>query len=122
MICPNCKSEAGNNNFCPSCGTSIINNPIRGVTLVITRQKKFLGCAINFPVYIDNSKLGDLKNNSSVQCSLGIGKHIVTFKMLEKEVSQEIDVTGNNSEIEIICAAKMGFLTAIPKIIDVKYK
>ena len=122
MLCPRCNNEVGNNNFCPHCGANVVNSPIRGINIVITRQKKLLGAIIDFPVFIDDSKLGDLKNGESLRCSLGVGKHKVTFKLFEKDVSQEIDVTGNNAEIEIICAAKLGLLTAVPKIVDVQYK
>ena len=124
MFCPNCGKEVNKGKFCPECGNSIEinnNNNTGDVKIIVTRQKKIMGCAIPFSVYVDNAKIGSLANGKSLYCEVGEGTHTVIFRCVEKDVVQEVNVTSETNSVEVICKARMGLAAAVAKVLEVKY-
>ena len=95
---------------------------IKNIPLTIFRTKKIMGFAIPISVFIDNNKIGDLKNGKSIECFINPGKHKVLFNCIEKDVIQDIVVDENNQKVEIITHAKMGLLAAVIVIDNDIYK
>ena len=122
MFCPNCGKEIEKGNFCPSCGNKIEGNDNgRKVSLTITRNKKIMGFAISFPIFVDGVEIGKLKNGQSLNYEVSEGIHKVLFKSVEKDLEQEITINSNTNSVEIICQLKMGLVAGVPQILDVKY-
>lgn len=118
MKCPNCNIELEENeNFCPECGSKVGD-----YTLVVTRKKKAIGCAIPFPIYVDGNKIGDAKNGISLTYNLTKGRHTVSIHSVETNVDQVVTLDEEHKSVEIIFRAKMGFIAAKPKILSVDYK
>lgn len=114
------------NNSVPNTPVSsmVSNNPInnRLVPLTITREKKFMGWAIPFSVFVDNVKVGEINNGKSLSCQVSVGSHIVLIKCIEKDVTQNIMVNDNHHSVEVTIKAGMGLLAAVAKITNVVYK
>lgn len=122
MFCPNCGKEVNKGKFCPECGSSLeISNNTGDVKLIVTRNKRVIGCAIPFSVYVDDVKIGSLGNGKSLTCEVGEGTHTVMFKCVEKNVTQEVNVTSDTKSVEVTCRARMGLAAAIAQVLDVKY-
>lgn len=105
--------------------TPLFANPVNNnglVPLQITREKRFMGWAIPFSVFVDGVKVGDLKNGTSLSCQVGFGSHDVLIKCVEKDVHQNIIVNANHQSVEVVARAKMGLLAAVAKITNVIYK
>lgn len=123
MICLNCgcKIDLGAK-FCPFCGspTKLSDEENTG-KLTIIREKKTMAFAISFEVYVDNSRLGSLKNNSELSCDLPFGEHEVIVKSIEKDVLQNITLNENQKNAEIHIVPKMGLISANPHIKEIKY-
>ena len=119
MNCPTCNKMTDDGvKFCPVCGTKLIKD----VPLTVTREKKLLGFAINFDVFVDDNLIGRLKNGQSLTCEVSLGVHNIKFKCVEKDVIQQVTVTDTTQSIEVISHAKMGFIAAVAKVDDVIYK
>ena len=120
MNCPTCNKLLDDNaKFCGVCGTKIEANS--NVVLTVSRTKKIMGFAIPFTIFVDNTELGKLKNGGKLTCNVGLGKHKVIFKCVEKNVEQEIEVTPSTNAVEVVCHAKIGLLAAVAKIDKVNY-
>lgn len=92
------------------------------ISLTITRKGKIMGFAINFAVFVDGVRLGDLKNGKSLSCQVGRGGHEILIKCVEKDLKQTISVSDSTNSVEVITHAKMGLLAAVAKIDDIIYK
>ena len=124
MFCPECGKELNKGKFCPECGTKIENKSSNNgnmITLTVTRKKRVIGCAIPFSVYVDDVKIGNLGNGKSLTCEVGEGVHTVMFKCVEKNVTQEVNVTSETNSVEVTCRATMGLAAAVAQVLDVKY-
>ena len=122
MFCPNCGREVNKGKFCPECGSSLeTSNNTGDVKLIVTRNKRVIGCAIPFSVYVDDVKIGSLGNGKSLTCEVGEGTHTIMFKCVEKNVTQEVNVTSDTKSVEVTCRARMGLAAAIAQVLDVKY-
>lgn len=118
MKCPKCNKEVEDNkNFCPSCGTKLGE-----YTLIVTRQKKTMGFALSFPIYVDDVKIGDIKNGRSVTYNLTKGSHKVLINSVEKKLEQGIILDDEHKSVEILFCAQMGLVAAKPKLINIIYK
>ena len=122
IICSNCGAVLSGGNFCAQCGSSVNNITNHIITLTVTRIKKTMGFAVPFTVHVDGNIIGKLKNGSSIYCNVNIGKHVVNIESVEKNTIEEINVLESTNSIEIIVVAKMGFIAATAKIVNVKYK
>ena len=85
MICLNCGCKLDlEAKFCPHCGKETpLNNENNIGKITIVREKKMLGFAIPFDVYIDDTKLGTLSNNSSLTTRSTLSMHEIKL-VLEK--------------------------------------
>lgn len=127
MICSNCggKLETGDK-FCTQCGTVVQQSNNTNITsgaigkITITRLKKMIGALISFTVYIDGTELGALKNNTTLIAIPSLGKHIIKIRSTEKDVVQEIELTDEKKEVEIIIVPKMGLIAAKPVIQEIR--
>lgn len=121
-------TNAVTNNSVPSEPVSSMitnNNTVNNnglVPLTIIRKKKFMGWAIPFSVFVDGVKVGDIKNGKSLSCQVGLGSHVVLIKCVEKDITQNIMVTGNHHAVEVTIKATMGLLAAVADITNVVYK
>lgn len=116
-----CKVELGAK-FCAHCGkpTPLANQETTG-KINIVRVKKTFAFAITFDVYIDDVKLGTLKNGSSLSCPASFGSHQIVLKSTEKDVVQGITLNENQKEVTIEIVPKMGIIAAKPSIKEIKY-
>ena len=123
MYCQNCGNILNpNSNFCGSCGTSLQANVLpTGGKITVVRPKKFVGCAIPFKVFIGETFIGTLTNNSSVSYDVPFGEYMVVLKSVEKNVMQPAVLNENQREIIIEVVPKVGLLAARPNIISVRY-
>lgn len=136
LFCINCGNKIDGGNFCSSCGmkvsdnlvddTNVINNDQQvengDIILNVTRQKKTMGFAVPFTVHVDNVTIGKLKNGSTISCNIKPGHHVVNIESVEKNTIKEIDVDEFTNSVEIVVVAKMGFVAATAKLVDVIYK
>ena len=118
MKCKKCNKEVDDNkNFCPNCG-----NKLGDYTLVVTRNKKTMGFAIPFPIYVDGNKICDLKNGETITYNLKEGKHTVSINSVEKNMQKEFTLDEEHKCFEIVFSAQMGLLAARPNIHSFQYK
>ena len=144
IYCTNCGSKIVGGNFCIGCGTKInsnqsidevinkdykkmdkneiVNKEGKDIILNVTRKKKTMGFAVPFTVLVDGEKIGKLKNGMTVTCNIKPGHHTVNIESVEKNTIQEIDVDDSTNSVEIVVVAKMGFVAATAKLVDVIYK
>ena len=115
MICLNCGCKLDlEAKFCPHCGKETpLNNENNIGKITIVREKKMLGFAIPFDVYIDDTKLGTLSNNSSLTTRSTVST--------EKDVIENIELSEDKKEVTITIIPKMGLISAKPYIKEIKY-
>lgn len=123
MFCNKCGTKLeGDAKFCPICGASLETTTNTGECIIrVTRPKSFFGFAIAFGILIDGEKKDQLKYNTSYEYKVSKGKHIVSFKAIEKTIDQEVDLSGAYNEVELIVAVSMGLLAGVPKIKEINY-
>ena len=123
MICTNCgcKLEIGAK-FCSHCGkeTPLVKDDNVG-KITIIRAKQIFGWAIPFEVYIDEVKLGVLKNNTTLTAPISLSEHEIKFTSTEKDVIQRIALDTNKKDVTIYIIPKMGLIAAKPAIKEIKY-
>ena len=108
--------------FCPHCGKATpLNNENNVGTITVVREKKMFGWAIPFDVYIDDTKLGTLKNGTTLTAKATLYPHEIKLTSTEKDVIQSIELTENKKEVVISIIPKMGLIAAKPYIKDIKY-
>ena len=118
MKCTNCNIEVEENkNFCPSCGSKLGE-----CTLIVTRKKKIMGCALPFQIYVDGLKIGGIKNGETFTYNLTKGKHTVSINSVEKNMEKEFTFDDEHNCFEIVFCAQMGLIAARPNIIRFQYK
>ncbi|MGM9876098.1 MAG: zinc-ribbon domain-containing protein [Bacilli bacterium] len=123
MVCLECGRmiELGTK-FCPHCGKETpLNNENNVGTITVVREKKMFGWAIPFDVYIDDTKLGTLKNGTTLTTKAILCPHEIKLTSTEKDVIQSIELTENKKEVVISIIPKMGLIAAKPYIKDIKY-
>ena len=124
MFCENCGNKIGkNDSFCTECGTKV-NKEIstKTVKIKVIREKRTMGFAIPFPVYIDGEKVATLSNGASVEVDSTLGHHLVELVCADGNVKQEIDLTKEHESVEIKFRTCMGLIAASAKITSVEYK
>ena len=80
-----------------------------------------LGFAIPFDVYIDDTKLGTLSNNSSLTTRSSLSMHEIKIISTEKDVIENIELSEDKKEVTITIIPKMGLISAKPYIKEIKY-
>lgn len=125
MYCQNCGAKISENqNFCASCGISVstsITSEVNKIgSITFHRVSRFVGCIIDFDVYINGQNMGILKNGGDLKVKLPIGKYKVTFSLWSGTNTQEIEITNDMPNIYAEVKLKMGFLVNKPKIIKIR--
>lgn len=115
MICLGCgcKIEIGSK-FCPNCGKETLLSSGEIGTIKIVREKKTMGFAVNFDVFIDGEKVGSLANGGSLSFDVPIGSHDVKLELLGSSTNQEIVLSSEKRNALITVIPKMGLLAARP--------
>lgn len=123
MICLDCGRNIDlGAKFCPYCGKeTLLNNENNIGKITVIREKKMLGFAIPFDVYIDNTKLGTLSNNSSLTTNVTLNRHEIKLVSTEKDVIENIELSENKKEVVLTIIPKMGLIAAKPYIKEIKY-
>ncbi len=119
--CVKCGNKLDGGNFCSNCGMKVHSNN-KVITLNITRKKRTMGFAVPFTVHVDGIIIGKLKNGCTLSCNITLGKHQVNIESVEKNTIQEINVNENTNSVEIVVVAKLGFVAATAKLVDIIYK
>ena len=115
MFCTECGNKLNENGVCENCTSS------KDKKIIVTREKKVLGFAISFPVFVDGENIGSLGNGKSLEVNVAPGKHLVEFRCVEKTITQKVTLDKNDS-VEVTCKASMGLIAAIANITNVEYK
>ena len=90
-------------------------------TLKVTRLKKILGFAIGVTLFVDGEEVGKLTPGTTLTKELAPGVHNVRLLTIEKGVDQEVTITDTTNTVEITFKLRLGFLTGVAKIVDIKY-
>ncbi len=124
MFCTNCGNKMKkDDSFCTECGTKVNQNTeVKNVKIRVIREKKAMGFAIPFPVYIDGEKVGTLSNGAMVEVDTTLGHHLVEFVCADGNIKQDVDINKNHECVEIKFRACMGLVAASVKITSVEYK
>ena len=124
MYCKNCgcKIEIGET-FCKNCGSKTeYSDKSKLGTISITRAKKYVGCLIDFDVYLDDSRIGTLKNGATLTYEVPLGEHEITIKtMTETPTTQKITLTENKRNVKLTVKLKMGLVMGKPSIENIEY-
>lgn len=124
MFCTNCgsKIEVGSS-FCTECGTKVNQETkVKNVKIRVIREKRAMGFAIPFPVYIDGEKVGTLTNGAMVEVDTTLGHHNIEFVCADGNITQEVDIDKNHECVEIKFRTCMGLIAASVKITSIEYK
>jgi len=62
--------------------------------LTLKRQKNFVGCLVDFDVYIDNIKVGKIKNGETLVLEVDAGVHEIS---IHKKNPTKVTITGDTS-------------------------
>ena len=125
MYCQNCGAKISKGqNFCTSCGKNIgismnLENKKMG-SITFHRVSRFIGCIIDFEVYINEQRIGILKNGDDLKVKLPIGKYRVTFSFWSGSNTQEIEITNDNPNIYAKVKLEVGIFINRPKIIEIR--
>lgn len=124
MFCNKCGTQIkSGEGFCTGCGRKIEKDEFGKVCkLIVTREKKVMGFAITFPVFVDGVELGKLGNGKSLETDVLVGKHTVEFRCVEKTISQDVELKEDNNSVEVVCRADMGLIAAVAHVTKVEYK
>ena len=92
MYCLKCGTELSfNTKYCQNCGEP---TPLSDETKVgkinVIREKKMFGFAISFSVYVDDTLLGQLNNNSKLSTDIALGEHKITFKSQKRMLYKKL--------------------------------
>ncbi|MBQ9012267.1 MAG: hypothetical protein IJ105_03800 [Bacilli bacterium] len=93
------------NNDINSINNQSINNEIpQKYKLTLTRKKSFVGGMVGFDIYIDNVKVGKIKNGKTVELEITGGEHIISIHKnnpvsinITKDTTADVVVFGANN-------------------------
>lgn len=123
MICLGCgcKLEIGAK-FCPHCGkeTALASGEVG--TIKIVREKKTMGFAVSFDVFIDDEKVGVLANGSELTFDVPVGSHDIRLELLNSVTNQEVKLSSEKKNAIITVIPKMGLVAARPFVKNIEYK
>lgn len=122
MICLGCgcKLEIGSK-FCPHCGRETILASGEVGTIKIVREKKTMGFAVSFDVFVDDEKVGSLANGRSLSFDVPIGSHDIKLELLNSTTHQVVELSSEKRNVLITVIPKMGLLAARPYVKSVNY-
>ena len=118
MICPRCGKELlESETFCSNCGTPVTNleeqvtSEMQAVSqnygpykLTLRRPKSFVGCLVAYKIYIDNQKVGKIKNGGTFEIELPAGNHSISLNknnavniMMDEDTTADVAIFGTNN-------------------------
>ncbi len=118
-FCSKCGNEL-KGKFCSFCGNNCEIG--RTIPLIVRREKRTMGFAISFGVYVDGVKVGSLSNGGTVTYDVCEGMHKVEVKSLEDSVVQDVFVKSDTNSIEMVITLKMGLLAGKAFLKEVNYR
>ena len=124
MYCLNCgkKLEIGEK-FCKNCGNKTKYHDENGIgKIIISRVNKYTGCLIDFEVFIDEDKVGVLKNGNALTYQMPYGIYNVRISFMNSSANEQVTISEAKKEVEITVTVKMGLLAGKPHISSVQYK
>ena len=72
--------------------------------LTLTRKKNFVGCLVKFDIYIDDVKVGKIKNGETVTLDVDAGSHKISIHknnpvniVIDKDTTADVVVFGANN-------------------------
>ena len=123
MFCSKCGARLNDNGVCPNCTVQSNVTPTSDeCTIRIIRPKSFIGCVLTFGVLIDGQEVGKLKNGDTLEFKVTKGRHLVSFKAIEKTVSQEVEFTDPYRTVELTTCMKFGWITWVPGVGTINYR
>jgi len=79
MVCYKCGNEMKLcDKFCPKCGTPFSYEAPPGKGMIVFKRKSRIGFALKIHLYLDDIKIGMLKNNSEICYPVDFGSHKIT--------------------------------------------
>ena len=104
IVCGQCGAVLDNNQQNVNANTQNTNNGTYRLTL--TRPKDFVGALIKFNIFIDNNKVGTIKNGETVVLNVSSGNHTISFN---KTMDQNINISGDTfADVVVIAGNKFG--------------
>ena len=118
MICPRCGKELlESETFCSNCGTPVTNleeqvtSEMQAVSqnygpykLTLRRPKSFVGCLVAYKIYIDDQKVGKIKNGGTFEIELPAGNHSISLNknnavniMMDDDTTADVAIFGTNN-------------------------
>lgn len=109
QICRNCGASISReniqNNYCQQ-GESINSYENTGAPrkckLILKRKKSFVASLVSFDVYIDNIKVGKIKNGEIIELDITIGRHEIS---INKNNPVNIEIKGDTTADVIVMGA-----------------
>ena len=86
------------------------NISVNGYKLTLTRQKAVVGCAVAFKIYIDNVKVGKIKNGQTIVLNVSAGNHIIS---VNKNNAVNIEINGDTTADVVVFGANNFGITNI---------
>ena len=78
--------------------------------LTLSRKKNFVGCLVAFTIYIDNQKVGKIKNGETIQFDITAGNHQIS---INKNNAINIMINGDTTADVVVFAANNFGITNI---------
>ena len=118
MYCSQCGNQLNTNGICDRCSNNSIVSKL--VKVVVTRASAFVGCAVNYKVYVDGNEVGQLSNGGSLELMLSPGQHNFAFDMWSASNAESVMVPDNCSVFYIDTKLSMGLITNNIKIVSLR--
>ena len=105
MYCYKCGNPVNTGvKFCSKCGTPVIYDAPKGMGLLVFKRNYFFGFLFKIRLYVDNIKIGKLKNKSELKYEIPYGRHEITGHLpAGKATSFFIEVSPERSVQVIDC-------------------
>ena len=101
LFCKYCGNELQDGAFCQNCGNKVddIIAPQNNSCITVYRKSSFAGMATDFEIFVDNMKLGNIKNGQSVIYEMSAGVHSIFVKQF----------ANRSNTINFECCGKVDF-------------
>lgn len=105
MNCYKCGNQLKiSDKFCANCGTPFTYEPPNGKGLIVFKRNCRLGFALKMHLYLDDIKIGVLKNKSELNYPVEFGNHKITGHLKAgKKETVYIEVSPENNTVIIDC-------------------
>ncbi len=115
MTCPNCGNNCPDQTvFCSHCGCPLVHQTpsIQNFgNITIIRPSKFLGCAVNYKIYIDGVLVGKIPNNNTMSYPVCYGYHNLQIYCGMGSGQTQVLITPENPNVSFHCPMHMGLFS-----------